>query len=79
MDCNCKKEGIAIIDAEKLQKIISILNEDIGRIFSLLEKHFSKSDHEYKNLAQGINKLGDFCSENFKGQLDVLKMMVEDK
>lgn len=94
MECNCNEHIIKKIDelSTDFKKSITIISqisrihsEQELRIFTLLEKHFNKSDEEYKNLVSGINTiikgvndLSGYCSENFKGQLDVFKEFVQN-
>jgi len=34
--------------------------------------------NEYKDIIKKINELGEFCTDHFKGQLDVLKMLLKN-
>lgn len=94
MESNCNEHIIKKIDelSTDFKKSITIISqisrinsEQELRIFTLLEKHFNKADEEYKNIVSGINtiinginNLSGYCSENFKGQLDVFKEFVHN-
>lgn len=61
MECNCNQ----------------IFNDQIKRVFSLLEKHFDRSDEEHENIVNLIAQLDERCSDNFDKHISLFKGLLD--